>query len=169
MDLDKQALDAWITREPNYPIESWADQIWNQFINEEEISSDEYEGFQDCLTDWEGKLFNKEFSPEEAAPIIIRAFRRYKNRVPKFEPGDEVRYVTRSSEYPKLRELEKSGELHEGHVFTQRGKTWIIKEISTLEPTLNLDPEDRGFFVKLEGNDILYLETSFQIVKHKKD
>ena len=77
MELDKQALDAWITREPHYPIEGWADELWGNQIPEGEISEDEYEEFQDCFINWEDKLFNKELSPEQAAPIIVRAFKLY--------------------------------------------------------------------------------------------
>ena len=166
MELDKAKLDAYITREPDYhDFEAWSEQVWNQFIDEEEITQDEYEGFQDCFTDWETKLIVKGLSPEEAAPILVRAFRRYKYRVPKFEPGDEVRFVPAERSISDYYNAKKDGSLHKGHIGPSQ--TGIVEGIYTLSLP-NPDPQYMGFYITLEGGNIMYRQEDFIISCYKK-
>lgn len=75
---ERTALDRYLTSPPEgfYDSESWAELAWD-LVHESEVSPDDYERHDEQFWAWEEKLLRKDYTPQQAAPILSRAFRMY--------------------------------------------------------------------------------------------
>lgn len=80
MELDKNALDRWITREPyDDGFSNWTEQVCDALTDEfYDFNSDWFEEYNGQCNKWLNSLFNKGKSPKESANIIETAFKFYK-------------------------------------------------------------------------------------------
>lgn len=101
--LDKQALDRYLTTEPDNGYTSWLEDVWDR-IPEDIISAEEYDKNEKFFDDGAQKLAlsgkNGFVKAQFAADVIINRFRLFKNN-PNFKTWADVQNYLNGQYLPK--------------------------------------------------------------------